>query len=119
MKIDISRSVPARALLALALASAGALAFARNLPTACVLRTNARLVDPSQPFPPNSWYIDFVNNCGECVDITTVTMQNGQVAAINGTWHNVQPGEVRTGMMNVQTAGNWEEVVTGVQSCAP
>jgi hypothetical protein len=117
MKIDIQYALVARTSLVLILASVGPLTFAGSLPTGCVTRTNAHLVDPSRPLPPNAWYIDFVNNCGECVNITTVTMRNGQVVALNGTWPNVQPGQRRTGILNVTNAGNWEERVSGVQSC--
>lgn len=51
--------------------------LAKDLPVSCVSKENQRLVDAQKPFPPNSYYVDIVNNCGECAHISTNTKKTG------------------------------------------
>lgn len=90
-------------------------AQAQELPISCITRTNARLVDASKPLPPNSWYIDFVNNCGECADITTAPMKDGGYTDFGMTWPAVPNGDRRTGRLSIAGIGNYSLEVTNVR----
>jgi hypothetical protein len=93
-------------------------ANAQSLSTTCVTSSMGGLVNPSQPLPPNSSYVYFANNCGQCVDITTAPFKNGGPTDFGMTWYNVGPNETRRGILSVDAIGTFERRVTNVQTCA-
>jgi hypothetical protein len=91
--------------------------LAKDLPVNCVSKENQRLVDTQRPLPPNSYYVDIVNKCGECAHISTNTKKNGNYTDFARTFNNVAAGETRTDRMIVDGVGTWELVVVKVISC--
>ncbi|WP_150653116.1 hypothetical protein [Pseudomonas fluorescens] len=86
-----------------------------DLPISCVKRENPRLMDSTRPLPPNSHLIDFINNCGKCIDLTTAPKKNGSYTDLGMTWEQVPDGEKRTGRYMVDGPGVFSLEVTNVK----
>jgi hypothetical protein len=100
-----------------------ALANEQTLSTSCIGRTVKNII--GNPGSPQQINIEFVNNCGQCVNLDVKQYHNGQLRTLpfeqfrHGSFGKMQPGEARVGTMWTRVeSGTTELRVDRVTTCA-